>query len=149
MNRKYTKELLGPIVAKSTTISGVLRFLGLKLAGGTQSHIKKRIQDFELDTSHFTGQAHQKGKPSYRRIHHTKILVLRDKRQCREKSYKLRRALLDYGKAFVCEGCSLGGEWNGASITLEVDHIDNNFLNNVPENLRFLCPNCHSQRPRK
>jgi ssDNA-binding Zn-finger/Zn-ribbon topoisomerase 1 len=36
-------------------------------------------------------------------------------------------------------------EWNGKSIVLEIDHIDGNSENNSPENLRFICPNCHSQ----
>ena len=29
-------------------------------------------------------------------------------------------------------------------IPLEVDHIDGNWKNTTPENLRLLCPNCHS-----
>jgi 5-methylcytosine-specific restriction endonuclease McrA len=30
---------------------------------------------------------------------------------------------------------------------LELDHIDGDFTNNRPENLRMLCPNCHSLTP--
>lgn len=43
--------------------------------------------------------------------------------------------------------CSVCGikEWNGAPIVLEVDHIDGIWFNNSPDNLRALCPNCHSQ----
>jgi allantoicase len=33
----------------------VLRYLGLRQAGGTQSHITRRVRLFEIDTSHFTG----------------------------------------------------------------------------------------------
>jgi len=45
------------------------------------------------------------------------------------------------------EGCEICGitEWNGKEIVLEMDHIDGNHKNNVPENLRMICPNCHSQ----
>jgi hypothetical protein len=36
-------------------------------------------------------------------------------------------------------------EWNNNKITLEIDHIDGDPWNNKKENLRLLCPNCHSQ----
>lgn len=32
-------------------------------------------------------------------------------------------------------------------VPLEVDHKDGNHLNNIPENLRALCPNCHALQP--
>lgn len=38
-------------------------------------------------------------------------------------------------------------DWLDKPITLEVDHIDGNSSNNQAENLRLLCPNCHSQTP--
>jgi hypothetical protein len=44
-------------------------------------------------------------------------------------------------KCFICETSN----WNNKPITLQVDHIDGNAGNNLPENLRLLCPNCHSQ----
>ena len=43
-----------------------------------------------------------------------------------------------------CTVCNLS-EWNGVPITLEVDHIDGHYLNNNVDNLRSICPNCHSQ----
>lgn len=45
-----------------------------------------------------------------------------------------------------CQVCSLK-EWCGKPITLELDHIDGNSDNNAIENLRLICPNCHSQTP--
>lgn len=45
-----------------------------------------------------------------------------------------------------CEKCGLS-EWQTHKITLELDHIDGNNRNNTKENLRLLCPNCHSLTP--
>jgi len=42
-----------------------------------------------------------------------------------------------------CEECGLS-EWRGQKLSLEVDHIDGNASNNLPSNVRLLCPNCHS-----
>lgn len=45
-----------------------------------------------------------------------------------------------------CEECKLA-EWNDIPITLELEHIDGDRKNNTKENLKLLCPNCHSQTP--
>lgn len=44
-----------------------------------------------------------------------------------------------------CVSCGLGPEWNGKPLTLELDHVDGDRLNNELTNLRLLCPNCHAQ----
>jgi len=46
-----------------------------------------------------------------------------------------------------CVECGIGNEYNGKPITLELDHINGDNLDNKLENLRILCPNCHSQTP--
>lgn len=56
-----------------------------------------------------------------------------------------KRLLAERG--YNCEICGCGHMWNGMSLTLEMDHIDGNSKNNSVENLRILCPNCHSQTP--
>ena len=44
-----------------------------------------------------------------------------------------------------CLHCGIGPEWNGKPITLQLDHIDGNNDDHRLENLRILCPNCHTQ----
>lgn len=46
-----------------------------------------------------------------------------------------------------CTKCGVGTEWNDEPLVLQLDHIDGNCDNNFPDNLRLLCPNCHSQTP--
>lgn len=44
-----------------------------------------------------------------------------------------------------CEECGQGSNWNNKPLVLQLDHIDGNSDNNLPSNLRLLCPNCHTQ----
>ena len=56
----------------------------------------------------------------------------------------LKRYLIDKREE-KCEICGCGPEYNRKPLTLQVDHIDGNSDNNLPNNIRLLCPNCHSQ----
>ena len=140
--RKNTEELLGRAVAESTSIAGVLRFLGLNQAGGTHAHISRMIKSFELDTTHFV--RHHNGS-ARRRLQPEQIMVRIPYGSKRTKPPLLRRALLESGRPYRCELCGNAGDWRGAPLRLEVDHIDGDYHNNSSDNLRFLCPNCHTQ----
>ena len=126
MGRKYTKELLEEAAANSTSVPGILRYLGLRQAGGTQAHIGRMLKKLEVDTSHFT----QRGLPPTRPPLTAAQILVRKPR--------------DANRPYVCEMCGCDGNWQGHTISLHVDHIDGDMTNNVPENVRYLCPNCHS-----
>lgn len=55
------------------------------------------------------------------------------------------RVLEDDLLPYKCSRCGLGDEWLGDSLSLQLDHINGNRDDNRLENLRWLCPNCHTQ----
>ena len=125
--RKYSDEQLEVAVKKSFSFAGVLRELDLKQAGGTQKSVKEHTQRLGLDIGHFTGQGHNRDKLS------KPISELKSKCSVR------RRLIQKRGN--VCESCNLS-LWLNREIKLEVHHI--NGKSNEENNLKLLCPNCHS-----
>lgn len=141
--------MLRPIVASSLSFAEVLRHLGLKQTGGSQSNIKRLVEKYGISTDHFLGQARNRGDEHQgpRKIPAEEILVLRDPLAHPEKAYKLRRAMIESGIPFRCAMCGIEPVWNERPLMLTVDHINGCRYDNRRENLRFLCPNCHSQTP--
>ena len=70
--------------------------------------------------------------------------ILRVLRTSRSR-YTVKRRLLAAGiLKNVCDECGLS-EWRGLPITIQLDHRNGIRDNHRLENLRMLCPNCHSQ----
>lgn len=144
---KYTKEILEPLVKESISIAEVIRKLGLKEAGGTHTHISRKIKEFEIETSHFLGQRANCGKDHRggpKKKTWQEVLIKRTKGK-RQKSFRLRRALIESGREYKCDKCGQKPEWNGKPLMLQVDHKNRDWLDDRKENLDFTCPNCHSQ----
>lgn len=60
-------------------------------------------------------------------------------------TFKLKNRLIKEGiKEDRCEECKIDS-WNGKKLAIQLDHIDGNPHNHLLENLKMLCPNCHSQ----
>ncbi|MET9322879.1 HNH endonuclease signature motif containing protein [Streptomyces sp. NPDC003038] len=140
---KWTREILAEAVAASTTMCAVLRRLGLEVVGGHHTHITRRVKAFGIDTAHFTLPS-PAGRPKTRRTPES-VLVKQDGAHARRaQSEQLKRALASLGVPEQCQLCGTDPTWQGYPLPLEVDHIDGDWRDNRPENLRLLCPNCHS-----
>lgn len=143
--QRYDKEQLKQLVNESQSFTEVCRKLNKKPVGGTITNMKLMCDRWEIDYSHMTGQAHNKGKRSNKRLPADQRLVMGKPSDHRVAANKLRLAMFDVGFDYKCNCCGIS-EWNDKPLTLEIDHIDEQYWNNTKENLQFLCPNCHAQK---
>ncbi|MEV7677415.1 HNH endonuclease [Streptomyces sp. NPDC088341] len=136
---------LAPAVVASRSLAEVLRLLGLPDSGAGRALVKRSIAAHDLSSAHFTGQGHLRGVPSPWRKSAADILCRLEPAAPRAKTLLLRRALDETGVPRVCDECGIGDTWQGKRLVLEIDHISGDRLDNRIENLRYLCPSCHSQ----
>ena len=145
MKYKYKKEILEKIVLESISVSEVMRKLGVKLGGGNHKYLSTIIKKFNINTKHFLGKGYNKGKFGPKKSWN-EILIINPSDKQRIEAFRLRKALIESGRKYKCVDCGLEEIWNNKKITLEIHHKNRNWSDNRPENLDFLCPNCHSQQ---
>lgn len=142
--RSWTDTQLVGALRDARSLAEVMRHLGIR-GGGAQTVVKRRIAQLGLDTSHLTGQGWARGRsnPSGRKARPLDELLVRG--SAYRNTTRLRDRLINEGVLDArCEECGLH-EWNGRPAPLQLDHIDGDRRNNLLENLRLLCPNCHAQ----
>lgn len=140
---KLSDEQFVELLKKSSTISEVLFKLGYTVKGNSwgYSQVKRRMDDLNLDHSIFKGKSAVIKTTKLNNVRKEDIL----KENCKHQRTVLRRYVIKNNlipyKCAIC-GCT---EWQGKTLSLELDHINGINNDNRLENLRFLCPNCHSQ----
>ena len=130
----------------STSVRQVLKKLKLVEAGGNYSQIKKFLELYKIETAHFTGRGWNKGMKGVGKPRVELVEIL--KRNSNFQSFKLKKRLFLAGlKARCCEECGWCQISSDGRLPLELDHINGDSKDNRLENLRVLCPNCHSLKP--
>lgn len=140
-----TDDLFIEAVKTGTSIRDALLKMGLDGSGSAYRVFKKRVKLLELDLSHFTGQAHLRGKTHdwAPKIPLKKILR---KNNGQPITHRIKARIIESGLLeHCCSECGLCSEWNGKPLTLQLDHINGDSTDHRISNLRLLCPNCHSQ----
>ena len=143
--RKWSDDDLIVAVKNSKTKTEVLTKIGLKSRNsGNYQTIEFAIKRLNLDTSHFINE-HMKITPS-KTYSINEILI---KNSPYSSTKNLKRKLLKAGllkEECYNPDCGLT-QWLGQKIVLQLDHINGDRTDNRIENLRLLCPNCHSLTP--
>lgn len=140
---KLSDEQFVELLKNSSTISEVLFKLGYSVKGNSWgfAKIRQRMSDLNLDGSVFKGKSPITKYGSLHKVNASDIL----KPNCKHarsvlRRYVIKNNLIPY-RCAIC-GCV---EWQGRTLSLELDHINGINNDNRIENIRFLCPNCHSQ----
>jgi len=142
--RNYTDADIAQAAKKASSYSGVLRILDISVVGGSIDHYKKRIESAGIDVSHFKGCGWSRDVIRKRKTAE-EILIVSSPGSRRTKRRLLKRAMLESNFVEQCESCSTLPTWMESPLVLDIDHKNGDPLDNKKDNLRFLCPNCHSQ----
>lgn len=148
--KKITLEKLEEAAKEAYSASEMLRKLGLSCKSSSLiTSVRKLVILKNIDISHWTNQSWSKGKTALdderlRKKSAEKIFCENSNAApSYVRSLILKKNLLEY----KCnkEKCNNLGEWQGQLLVLQLDHINGVRTDHRLENLRWLCPNCHSQ----
>lgn len=140
---ELTDEQFVELIKNSSNIAEVLFKLGYTVKGNSwgYSQVKRRMLDLNVDKKDFKGKSALLTGITQKEISPDKLL----KENCKHTRTVLRRCIIKNKLLpYRCAICGIS-KWNEKTLSLELDHINGINNDNRLENLRFLCPNCHSQ----
>lgn len=133
-------DIINAVASCDTCISDVLRVLGFRGHGASDTMLRKRIRELNIDTSHMSGFSSK--RVSLDSLDESQVLFKGSSVTASAiKEYIIRNQIFDY----QCKSCGNKGLWNGKNLSLHLDHINGVSNDHSKQNLRLLCPNCHSQ----
>lgn len=136
---KYTLEQLEQIVKSSNSYRQVIKKLGYTtVTGGNQETVKKRINQYNIDISHFYTDPAKGG------IERNEENIFIENSTASQATLRKWYKKGQYSP-YICSICNLEPFWQGKDLTLILDHINGLNHDNRLENLRWVCPNCNQQ----
>ncbi|MEU4125029.1 MULTISPECIES: HNH endonuclease signature motif containing protein [Streptomyces] len=131
-------------VPSAASYADLMRALGMEVNDVNHRRLRREVVRIGLDVGHFTRRPWGKSPAAAAKQVARDTLLLLPEGSARTKRSRLHRALQEVGVPYACTGCGNPGEWQGRPITLQIDHVNGDWLDNRRENLRYLCPNCHA-----
>lgn len=139
----YTKEEFIKAVSTSYSVREALQKLNLNPSGANYASFKKKCKSISIDTSHFGCAGHLEYNWSRTRPLEEILVVDSDYSST---SWLKRRLISKNLLRYECYECGISS-WRDKQLSLQLDHINGVNTDHRLENLRLLCPNCHSQTP--
>lgn len=136
------KESVAIAIEGSISKKEVLNKLGLQASGGNYKSLEKACESHGLPLPAFDYRSAGKNLNRPKEIPNEEVFVQNSTYSNRT---LIKKRLLKLGLENRCSECLLTPTWNGKRLTLQLDHINGVADDNRLENLRLLCPNCHSQ----
>jgi hypothetical protein len=144
---KIETEDLIRLVNESSSIVEILKKLGFDAYNGNHKTLKHRLKEDNICTE----EMKKRGKEE-RRTWAGKFTKIDDREVfCEDSNYSRsslkKRIIKEKILPYECSGedCDITDKWHGEKISLQLDHINGVNNDHRLSNIRFLCPNCHSQ----
>lgn len=142
---RIPEEELREIVKNSVSRLEIFATLNLRASGASYKILTRILQEKNIDYSHLNKRRKVKSS-TFKYKDFDKEVLIENSPYVSASTLKKRLIKLNILEN-KCQKCGLGNLWQNETISLQLDHINGIRNDNRLENLRILCPNCHSQTP--